>query len=254
MALGPLNYDLTSLPQVSIQDYVPDVILQPKREPLTPNQPRAVSSLQNKYAPGGLFDQLTQSGQYASHALEAMRAYDEDRAQRGQAPLTESQTLNALKAATDREQVTPEAKRGMLNLPKNLVGDMGDILRSIPQLPGALLHEVQSAVTSASPWPRPRTPSPVSPTPPSIRMLPRCIHRWDIAGGTPGELARHPLFTLLDVLPLPLPVPSRRLHSVGWPSWPMLHGPRRASHPWSYGGTTTGAPTTDHRTHSYTGQ
>lgn len=205
MALGPLdgvlNVDLTSLPQIDVGDYMPDVIRQPKREPLTPNQPRAIGSLQTKYSPGGLYDQLTSSGNYSPQSLAALRSYDEDRAQRGQAPLTEQQTLRALAAATERTQVTPEPERSMFNLPKNLIGDLGEILRSIPQLPGALVNELSSAGDIGKSMAEAPNPIAGLANAPIVRMLPGAFIAGNIAGGTPGELARHPLYTFLDLLP-----------------------------------------------------
>jgi len=201
MAIGPLNLDTLSIPQVDIADYIPDQLRAAKRDPLIINQPRAVTALQNKYAPGALFDQLAASGEYTPQSINALRAYDEERVSRGQAPLSEQQTRNALLAATTKNPVVEEPKRNMFNLPGNILKDMGNILKSIPRIPQALVNEVQSldeipeAIASA--------PNPIAglANAPGIRMLPGAFTIGNIAAGTPGELARQPLFTLLDLLP-----------------------------------------------------
>jgi len=202
MVLGPLNLEMPGLPTLNVTDYLPDEIRQPKRAPLIVNQPRAATSLQNKYAPGGLYDLLTQSGQYTPESLNALRSYDEDRVSRGQAPLTEIQTQKSLQAASTKTQATPTPERSMWNLPMNAIKDLGNILKSLPQLPGALISEGQQlsnigeSISSAS--------NPIAGLlkAPGVRMLPGAFIAGNIAGGTPGELARSPLFTALDVLPI----------------------------------------------------
>lgn len=202
MAIGPFDVEMLDIPRVSITDYLPDVVRAERRSPILPNQPRAATSLVNKYAPGGLFDQLAQSGQYADHALNAIRAYDEDRVQRGQAPLTEEQTQKSLQAATNRQQVTPEPKRGLFNVFGNAIKDAGDILKSIPQIPGALIAEGKAIGNIGEAMQEGPNPIAGLLNAPGVRMLPGAFIAGNIASGTPGELLRHPLFSALDILPV----------------------------------------------------
>lgn len=202
MAIGPLNIDVPSIPQLDVGDYVPDAIRPARQQSLQPNQPRAASAAQTKYSAGGYFDKLIASGTYAPHAINALRNYDQDRIARGQSPLSEKETTAALQAATTKEQVTPEAKRSLFNLPGNIVRDASAILKSIPRLPGALIDEVQSLPTIGQHIAEADNPLVGLASAPGIRMLPGAFIAEQIAGGTPGELLRHPLFTGLDVLPL----------------------------------------------------
>lgn len=201
--IGPLNIDVPSVPLVNAGDYLPDSMRQARRQPIIPNQPRAATALQNKYAPGAYFDVLEQSGTYASHAINALRKYDEQRVGRGQAPLTETQTTSALAAASTQTPTTPAPQRSLnpLSIPGNAIKDLGNILKSIPRLPGALLDEVRSldeigeSVASA-----PNVVAGLA-NAPGIRLLPGAFIAGSIASGKPGDLLRNPLFTALDVLP-----------------------------------------------------
>lgn len=200
MALS-LNLDNMQIPQVNITDYLPDIVTPERRAPLIPNLPRAASAIEKKYSPGGLFESLSASGQYADHALNAMRAYDQDRVKRGQAPLSEEQTRNALLAASTNQAVTPSPKRNMLNLPGNIAGDIGDILKSIPRIPGAIVDEVRSLGEIGEYIDKGKNPIAGLASAPGVRMLPGAFIVQQLAGGTPGELLRHPVFTGLDLLP-----------------------------------------------------
>lgn len=201
MAIGPLNIDVTSIPQIDIGDYVPDIISPTQRQPIIPNLPRAASAIESKYAPGGYFDKLVSTGTYAPHVINALRNYDQSRVAQGQAPLSEAETTSALQAATTGTQVTPERQRSLFNLPGNLVHDTTDILKSIPRLPGALFNEVKSLPTIGQHLADDPNLIHGLATAPGLRMIPGAFIAANLSGGTPGELLRHPLFTGLDLLP-----------------------------------------------------
>lgn len=197
--LGPLHADTAALPQLDLGQYIPSFMSRPRTQPILPNQPRALTALTNKYS--GYFKQLAESGQFDPSIIEAMRRYDANRVRTGQSPLSEDETRNALQAAQQNSPVTKPADRSMIDVPGNFISDLGDMIKSIPRIPGALINEVRElpkigeAISSA--------PNPIVglANAPGIRMLPGAFTIGNIASGTPGELARHPLFTALDLLP-----------------------------------------------------
>lgn len=203
MALGPLNLDIQSIPSVKVSDLLPDLVQSQRRTPIIPNQPRAVTSLEGKYGADGYFNTLAASGAYAPEAINALRSYDESRVQRGQAPLTESQTQAALQAATTKDPVTELPQRSIApwNIPGNAVKDFGNILRSLPQLPSALFNEVKSLPEIPEYIAKAENPIAGIAGAPGIRMLPGAFIAENIAKGEPANLLRNPLFTALDILP-----------------------------------------------------
>jgi len=169
-----------------------------RRQPIITNAPRAQKSLQNKYS--GYMQELAQ--QYDPRVFNAMVAYDSDRVRRGQNPLDEEATRRALQTAQTGVPVTEEAKPSMFNLFGNTIRNIGDIVRSIPRLPSALVSEfndIQNISQSMADAPNPIAGIAGAP---GIRLLPGAYIAENLAKGDIGELISNPVFTALDVLPL----------------------------------------------------
>lgn len=196
--------DPANLPRLNVGNFVPDALapvspISQPHQPLDINQPSAVRALESKYAPGGYFDAL--STQYNSTVVNALRAYDAQRVAKGQAPLSQQQTIDSLKAAQTNQPTTPPPDRSLWNVPGNAISDVTSLIASIPRIPTALFKEashvgdIPSAIASA------KNPIAGLANAPVLRMLPGSYTLGNLANGTPGELLRHPLFTALDLLP-----------------------------------------------------
>lgn len=168
--------------------------------PLYGSMPDNIKKLHNKWAELG----PTLKGQVPDAIIRSVIDFDSERVSTGGQPLTKDQTLSVFKTIVANKPATPEPERNPLSLVQNTIGDLGAIVKSIPHLPQALLHEVQDlpkfgeivqenikagqnplqAITNA----------------PGVRMIPGSYLVGNI--GDPAELARHPLFTALDVLPV----------------------------------------------------
>lgn len=138
---------------------------------------------------------------------------DWERTQKGQAPLSDKQTLAAIIQAAQSEQLTKkESGDGgivdtIVDIPGNAVKDIGLILKSIPQLPGALVNEVTSlddfGKVMAENQRAGMNPLAALLNAPGVRMIPGAYVAGNVARGTEGlkDLAEHPTITALDLLP-----------------------------------------------------
>lgn len=167
-------------------------------EPIVQRLPETQQAVRNKYANNpGLLEGADTPIQ------NALLQMDIQRANRGQNPLSVRQTQLALQAAQSGQAVTrpPEG-----NFFENLVGDIRTLTTSIPRLPAALFNEIKQL---------PQAPAEISKAmasgnfqdiisgvagAPGVRLLPGSYVAQH-ALTDPGELAAHPLFTLLDILP-----------------------------------------------------
>lgn len=165
--------------------------------PLDPNAPRAASALATKYTT--YFPAL--EAQYSAPVIAAMKHYDQIRVQQGQSPLSEKETIKALQTAQTNQPATPPADKSLLDVPGNAWDDLSNIVTSIPRLPMALYHELASAGDIGKSISEAKNPIEGLAKAPLLRMIPGAFVVGNIAGGTPGELLRHPLFTALDLLP-----------------------------------------------------
>lgn len=168
-------------------------------DPIVQRLPETTRAVTNKYNdnPGLL------SGA-PSPIRNALVALDIQRAGKGQNPLSARQTQLALQAALSN---TASTKPPSGNLLENFVGDIKNLTASVPRLPAAIFQEIKNL---------PQAPEAISEAlaqgnlpdvlkglfvdTPGLRMVPGAY----VAGhalSDPGELARHPLFTMLDVLP-----------------------------------------------------
>ena len=170
----------------------------PERTPIQPNAPRAQSALSNKYS--GYFREF--AGQYDERVLNAMVSYDTDRVRRGQNPLSEEATRRALQTAQTGVPVTQEATPSPFNLFGNAIRNIGDIVKSIPRIPSALVNEVKDLPNIGEYIGEGSNPISGLASAPGIRMLPGAYLVENLAEGDIAELASNPVFTALDVLPI----------------------------------------------------
>lgn len=135
--------------------------------------------------------------------LQALINYDAERVSIGSQPLTREETLRAALAVDQNRQITQQPERDPRSLWSNFVSDLDQAVSAIPRIPQAIFNElreipqmgvhVQEALASGA------NPIEAYATAPGIRLLPGAFIAENL--DNPAELARHPLFTVLDILP-----------------------------------------------------
>lgn len=175
----------------------------PAEAPIISNFPTVSKSLLKKYKNIG--PTLAQNVDPAvSNALVNL---DIQRVNKGQSPLTSKQTALAILAAQNNAPATKPPEPNLLNVPGNALTDLRLIVQNIWKMPIDLVKEAASL---------PKIPrviaentakgmNPISATlqAPIIRMVPGAYTVSNVLNGPEGmkNLATHPLFTALDVLP-----------------------------------------------------
>lgn len=148
--------------------------------PYSPQLPDQQRALERKYQT--IAQQLVSLPQAQVNALIDL---DATRVSRGQAPLAyrnaDDDTWRVLQTSLTGKPATAPAQRSIGNVPGNVLRDLGDIVRSIPRLPLGLLEMAKDPTKATA-------------------LIPGSYIAENI--GNPGELARHPLMTALDVLPI----------------------------------------------------
>lgn len=169
-------------------------------------RPNALRSLERKATNPEYQSALAQLPEPVRQAL-ANR--DQRRVDSGQMPVPAKDAVKAGVAATTREAVTPAKDRGtsILSIPGNAVKDLGQIVKSLPHLPGALIDEVKDMADGNADDMREqaelgRTGVAAQLSMPGVRMIPGTYVASNIAAGDFGELVEHPLLNLLDILPV----------------------------------------------------
>lgn len=174
---------------------------------IIPNLPNAQAQFVAKYKRLGASVQTL-----APDVKASLLNIDYQRVQRGQAPLTDKETLGAIATAISNRQATPQPEdhsflHAVKNLPGAAVGDAATILKSLPHMPAAIVGEVQDLPNFAKRLDeaQQRTHNPISTLAeaPGIRMLPGAFTVSNLAQGPDGirTLLEHPVMTGLDVLP-----------------------------------------------------
>lgn len=188
-------------PQFDLPSLFPQPLAQPRHTPIIINAPRAQQALSTKYS-----TYMRELGaQYGDILIQSMMDFDAQRVKNGQAPLGEQETRDALEAAYSQRAVTPEPKRAIstpFDWLRNAVGDVQQMVTSIPKIPSALIHEARAVHTIPDAIAAASNPIAGIFGAPGIRMLPGAFIAESLAKGEPGELARHPVFTALDILPV----------------------------------------------------
>lgn len=176
--------------------------------PIVENLPRSVSSFQNKYAFQGPYEPLAQVIPGLDERTRgALVRYDQERVVKGALPVSTDDTLAALSTILSGEPYTkpPSNPNPITDLPNAIFRDIRDIARSIPRMPAMLVQEAQDLPKFNEKYAEQleRTGNPLAAlaASPGLRMLPGAYAVENIAGGTPGELLRRPVFTALDLAP-----------------------------------------------------
>lgn len=162
--------------------------------PLNVNLPQYTKSFESKWA------QIS-SADYKPDAIAALRKIDAQRIVRGQPPLTLPETLTALDSA-DARQVKLEQKADPTAIFSNAMDDLSAIGKSIIHIPELVVNEVKALDDLPGQLSKADSLTDITRLP-GVRMIPGAYTVGNIADGTEGlkEMGRHPLMTLLDVLP-----------------------------------------------------
>lgn len=168
-----------------------------EHDPVITKLPQTMTSLNNKYSPGSTFGNLLPT--LPPELAKGLVRFDYNRALTGQSPLSEDQTNNVLQAYLTGKQVEPEPKGNLLT---NAVRDVRDIGLSIPKLPKSLYDEAK-LVLGGQIGKAPAGTSGIAGVlqSPGIRLIPGTYTAANLLSGNFGEIEKHPVFTLLDVLP-----------------------------------------------------
>jgi hypothetical protein len=150
-----------------------------------------------------LAPQLQQVPTWIANALVT---YDSQRVARGALPLNDTETAGVIQTAITGRPSTPAPDRSMLNIPGNALRDLGDIVRSIPRIPTALVSEARAIPHVMSEANRLQAEEGLNPIAalaraPGVRLLPGAYTVGNLAAGDVREAVTHPLMTVLDVLP-----------------------------------------------------
>ncbi len=174
-----------------------------------PRAPKVVSRLPDYQK--ALTNKYTKLGPIMAQVPEAIRNaiidFDARKVAQGSPPLTEEQTIKAIQTAINNQTATPKPDRSIGNVPGNFLGDLGNMLKSIPRIPGAIVKEATSIPSIGSSIAKSQSEGmnglAALANAPGVRMLPGAYIAGNLANGASGvaELARHPLFTALDILP-----------------------------------------------------
>lgn len=170
--------------------------------PIDPQYPEHLKSLTNKYTEmSALIAQLSPA------VRDSLISMDSRRVATGAPPLTRQQTLLAARTAMTNQEATPAPERNPLDLIGNFRSDLATVLKSIPRLPLAMIHEVgdlphfaervQEAQEAGA------NPLAATLQGPGIRLIPGTFTLANLLSGTKGlrEAISHPLYTAMDVLP-----------------------------------------------------
>jgi len=161
------------------------------------SQPNYTTQLSNKYSDPEI------ANAYASlpeQFRNGLIRYDAQRVAGGSPPMTKDETLRAIQTLRDNKPATPAPERSLLDVPGNILHDLGDVIRAIPRIPGAIVGEVGQLGQMAHTGRGGLADLAASP---GIRMIPGAYTVGNLASGGSGvrELATHPLMTFLDLLP-----------------------------------------------------
>lgn len=167
---------------------------------LVGNLPGVQQAFVEKYQ--RLADQLKDVPDPVRNALVKL---DYQRVQKGQSPISDEDTAKVIDAAVNKREVTKTPDRNPLNVVGNAVGDLREILTSLPRLPMALVHEAGALPHLGEEYAKQieagENPLSALAKSPGFRLIPGAYTLGNVAGGHLDELAKHPLMTGLDVLP-----------------------------------------------------
>lgn len=182
----------TNLAPMPVRDFLSTGSVEAPR--INKELPNNLTSLENKYTElAPIINELP------PEARNALLKMDSDRVSAGSKPLTREETLLLAQTWVDQRPATEAPRRKPLDVVGNTLSNLGTIVRSIPQIPGALVNEVTSLGEEGE------GSNSISRllNSPGVRMLPGAYIGANLAEGSTGirELVSNPLFTALDALP-----------------------------------------------------
>jgi hypothetical protein len=129
--------------------------------------------------------------------LTTLMEIDKERVARGSYPLSNQDTVRAIRAMRSKEAITttPEPEFLGSEILGDALQDVRDIGMGVIKLPQALWHELED-VQDPKKWEEGNIFQK-----PGFRMLPGSFVLGNLVGGTPEVLKEHPVMTGLDVLP-----------------------------------------------------
>lgn len=173
--------------------------------PIQRNRPRNLTALENKWADPEFTTAVTQLPQ---PVIQAIRNTDLKRIDRGQTPVNAENSIKAGLAAMTGQAVTPVSDRrdSWTSIPANAVGDLAQIVKSLPQLPQALAGEVTDLADGFTDDRRElaeqgRTGLAATLSLPGIRMIPGTYFASNLLSNRQAFI-EDPLLNALDVLPI----------------------------------------------------
>lgn len=170
--------------------------------PVLPNLPQLQKSFVNKYNEIG-----PQLQGIDPAILDAIQKMDLQRVSKGQSPLTKTETAKAIQAVAKNKPATAPPGPELTNVVGNSLTDLRHLLQSLPKLPIGLWNELNALPSVFSEISKNQkagmNPLAAALKAPGIRMIPGSFVAGNVVQGPEGwkQLAEHPLFTTLDVLP-----------------------------------------------------
>ena len=163
-----------------------------------PGLPDATTALSNKWSDP---DVIAAVSTLDDPSRQALIDLDAQRVNSGGNPMTRQETINAAQAITTGTPTTAASTGSPLNIPGNLLSNLGDMVKSIPRIPAALIKEVTSLGQIDDTYGDNQIANLLNS--PGFRMIPGAYVAQGLARGGEGvrELAMNPLFTALDLLP-----------------------------------------------------
>lgn len=168
------------------------------QEPILTQLPNIVTSLDTKYA-----DPAVQG--LPEPELRTLADIDLRRAQRNQMPTGPEETARIVQSIRSGDLVTEKPKRRGRNLLGNFLSDIKAMTLGLPKLPVQVLKQVQEVPNIPNYLSNPEDKRNIVAklaSAPGVNLVPGSYIVEQLASGNPGELLRHPGFTLADAMPL----------------------------------------------------
>ena len=173
--------------------------------PIQLNRPKALTALETKYRDP---EYQAAIAQLPGPVQQAIQQTDLRRIDRGQTPVNAENSIKAGLAAMTGQAITPVSDRrdGIASIPTNAIGDLAQIVKSLPQLPQALAGEVKDLTDGfaddyAQNAKEGKTGLAATLSLPGIRLIPGTYAASNALSNRQAFI-EDPLLNLLDVLPV----------------------------------------------------
>lgn len=180
-------------------------------DPIITTLPNTLKAFANKYSNPDIQSYLTQ---LPPNIAQPLIDLDRQRVLRGQQPISKKQFVQAAETARTGVPYTAPPGKKATNIVGNTLSDLRAITQSIPKIPFGLYHEARDLGNIGEQLGQVHDVGDIFRLP-GVRMVPGAYIAGNLLGGedlpTGGktsvrqgvqELATHPLFSFLDVLPL----------------------------------------------------